>query len=152
MYPYSCVNLTKEQHPKFPDKCVVCGKTSSTFKKIYSTPYGHLGLFLWNTISVPAHEGCAKVLLAAHYLRFFGIVVPTVILIASFMHGFSFGLWVLSGLLLLFLLVYYHWQKIDSVPFLFIISDFSDRISYFFMDKDYAEEFAHLNNATVGGE
>jgi len=152
MYPYLCVNLTKEHRPSFPGRCMVCGKSSDTSRKIYSTPYAHLGLFLWNTILVPMHKDCAKVLLSAHYLRFFGVVVPGVILLASFMHGFSFGMWVLLGLLLLFLLVGYHWQKINSVPFFFIISDFSDRVSYYFMDKGYAEEFARLNNATVGDE
>jgi len=129
---------------------VVCGKSSGTSRKIYSTPYAHLGLFLWNTVLVPVHEDCAKVLLKAHYLRFFGVVVPTAILFAAYLYGFF--TWAFLGLLLLFLLVGYHWQKINSVPFLFIISDFSDRVSFFFMDKGYAEEFARLNNSTVGDE
>ena len=159
IYGYFVITISKHRRPTFPARCVGCGKAASAYKIILSTPSPNdhpLRYLAWSTIEAPAHEDCAKRLLYAHYLHSVGVsvAVPPIILVMYMIFGVGIRTILLAMFivcLLLMVAVYLwfrsRWKQKDPLPFRF--SSYFDEVSYAFLDKGYAEEFAHLNNTGI---
>ncbi len=158
IFGYFVVTLADDRRPIFPSRCVVCSKAADTFVKVFSTPEsGHpIRLLTWTTIAAPAHKECAKVLLYAHYLRFFvlGVVSPLIVPLMYVILGIG-NIWTLlsiSCMYILLMVLVYLWVRLrlkqkDPVPFRF--ESYWNKTSYTFIDKGYAEEFARLNDSVI---
>ncbi len=158
LFGYFVITLPADRRPLFPSRCVVCGKASGAFEKVYSTPAnGHpLRLLTWTTLDAPAHPACARVLLRAHYFRFcvLGAVSLLIIPVLSLILGAGGRGTALSIAVMYSVLMVpaYFWvrrrlMRNNPVPFRFESS--WGKTSYAFIDKAYAGEFARLNDSVI---
>lgn len=112
---------------------------------------------LTKKIYICCHQSCGKKLKISlfrrNYLLFIVAVPALVITIYLFGSGYRsvgevlFKRFFLIILLLLFLLPPIIWQNKNPIPFEFVLH--GDMILFTFQDKEYAKEFASLNDTKI---
>jgi len=155
------VRLPKNQAPKFPARCVVCGQEKPDGTVRVSTRA--IGWWTWTlwapgrkfAVDVPACSWCGARLRRQHWFRWLtmlALAAAAILTIAPFFDDVprAFRRWVVVGAVLVVLLPGFVWQLIFPPPI--DLTAFSDSVDYEFRDRAYAEEFAALNNATTDAE
>ena len=155
--PYS-VDIPKTQTPTFPDRCIECGELAPGTTLSYSSStsaWKPLKEPLWKNwkVDVPVCEGCKPALRRGKWWGrlVFGIAIAValgimflVITVWPTVVDRWTGYLVIIGAIAVPLLV---GQAIytPSIDF----SGFADRLSFDFRSKDYAKDFAALNESRV---
>lgn len=157
-----CLNINSKI--VFPQKCVVCKKTCYDTFPIRGNPDINFWVGGWKwllrltkKIDVCCHRACAKKikisLLRRNYLLFIVVALGLVITIYLFGPAYlSLGERIFSRfflILLVFLLLIppLIWQDRHPAIFEFVLN--GDIIEFTFKDREYAEEFALLNNTKI---
>jgi hypothetical protein len=150
------VNLPKSHVPRFPDKCVVCGRQSpASTVRLMTGSIGWWTLFVWwyskpFIVKAPACAACSWRL---HGNRFFTLLVTILLVVVAIwivwpmfadMVPRSVRKWAALGLGLVCLSPFILIQVF--FPPAFDITAFSDSVDYEFRDSQLAYEFANLND------
>lgn len=160
------VQLPADQQPRFPDSCVRCRKTEAGDEiSVGTISKNILSLTFWGfgpSIAAPACLPCAQRFRNLNRLKFpISLAIPILgcsgALLASFLNpgwGDGVSAAIFWGSILLGILTHmWFWEEIFPKPFFWYgISNWPYRathIGYEFRSKEYAREFAALNQAKV---
>ena len=153
------VNLPKHHKARFPDRCVVCGR-SSPESTVRLCP-GAIGWWTWLlwmfgkpfTVKAPACTACGWWL---HLRRVVSLLITLGTVIVAFWFLWPIvsdqlpraaRKWIMMGLGLLCLAPQIIYEVFFPHPF--DITAYSDNVDYEFRDEDLAYEFAELNEDAV---
>lgn len=155
------VRLPKDQVPKFPDRCVVCGREKPDGTVRVGTRA--IGWWTWAfwvpgrkfALDVPACSWCAARLRRGRLFRWLtlaALALAAVFTIAPFFEGVPRPLrrWLVLGAVIVVLLPWFTWEVMFPPPI--DLTAYGDAVDYEFRDRAYAEEFAALNNATTDAD
>jgi hypothetical protein len=155
------VRLPKGEEPKFPDRCVACGRPEPGARFEVSTrTVKWWTLMVWEvgerfSVQVPACPGCVRrfrarrrVGIAAYWLFCIAGVGVARLLLGD-LRGPLRELPIL-GIALALMMPYFLWQVFH--PPVLELTAYSKAVEYEFRDRKYAEEFAALNGVELETE
>ena len=153
------VNLPRDVKPRWPDRCVCCGRAGpGGTVRVWTASIGWWTVVLWQfralySVRVPACPPCGRRLRAARLARF---VVTWALAIA----GVAVAMWVLGsyqgafrkplGILiaLVCLSPFLFWEVV--FPPAFDVTCFRKTVDFEFRDPAYAAEFESMNRGQSG--
>jgi hypothetical protein len=148
------VNLPRKIEPKWPDRCVCCGRPNpGGTVRVWTASIGWWTVLFWQfgalySVTVPSCAICAKRLWAMRVAKF---VLNCVLAFA----GVTVAFWILKSyegpfrkllamvIALVFFLPYVFWETF--FPPAFDITCFANTVDFEFRDPAYAAEFESLN-------
>lgn len=152
------VRLPKSVKPVYPDRCVRCGlPRPESFVRITTHSIGwwtvvlmHMGKSFRAT--VPACRPCARRIRWQRWSRlaiFLACMVPAIPLAMYFLGSYRgpFRKVLGVGATILLLSPYFLWEAFYAP--VVNLTAYADEVDYEFTDREYAEEFAALNNGRV---
>ena len=137
----------------FPSECVACGEAGGLVRRtIICNPSGQFGYWKWligkiEKFSLPIHESCGKQVNLAIVIRSMTLWLVATFVLLLVINLELEKLYALP-LLGLFGFPIILWQ-IYNPPHIEVIDNNSNKIELCFRDRNYAEEFARLNNTEV---
>lgn len=148
------VNLPRDIEPRWPDRCVCCGRPGPDGRvRVWTHSIGWWTLVSWNfgalySVKVPACASCGKRLWATHiarwvlagFIAFVGVAVAMWVL-ASYRGPLR--KWLAMLIALVCCLPFLLWEALFPPPF--DITCFKNTVDYEFRDPAYAAEFESLN-------
>lgn len=159
------VEFAREKEPVFPGCCVGCGVSGASSHYVVSTRGSSDPVFLfgrlkrlvamwkrrrWFAVEIPACPSCAVRLRRVHDLRKLAYFAPLILAIATFvwLH------WTCRSSEALPFLAYLVWAVVWVVyevarPEAVFVTETRDCITYEFRSRQYAEDFARLNETAI---
>ena len=149
------VKLSKSKLARWPARCIRCGTPPTTKLRVYTHAIGWwTALFAFGsrfTVEVPSCEPCKRKVLWQRRIRFVVMMVFLVVgvIVAGRVLDSTRGLriWLAALIALGVALPWILWEVL--VPRVVELTAYSNDVKYEFADREYAEEFAALNDAEI---